>query len=446
MNNAAKTLVSVKNINSAQSNPAVKNKHGFLDDNTVWNSQAGSLIFCCGIVFKVSSLPGLVAQTLGSSTLWLYILMSCIDLVCLTATYLFAKSGADGFLSARKRLPYRMLNGLMSLYLLTKGFFYFVYTVIFLTIDLFVGVAPYVIILVLAVPVVYTGVKGIRALARSSELFAVVLFLIMIVNLAFLNADTDFGRNLPVFAVSPSDFFKEGLRYSLWLGDLFPLLFIKLRNKKLPFFGIGAGVSYILVLVVAMLAVAMYGNALPYVYNMLIRIAGFNQLSMEIGRLEWAALFVVIIMAICGLSLLFWGSAESCRRAVGTPVPARILFTLLITVLPLALPTLQDVVTFSTTDFGYAMFAFALFFAFAYGVAAIYAKRKMPKTPLSSDIPLSGTSSCGNTTADDKQTDALQNEQSAGLSGNVSDDGISASKSSSGENAANITSGGENND
>ena len=58
MNNAVKTLGSVKSITSTQANPTVGNKRGFLDDNTVWNSQAGSLIFCCGIVFKVSSLPG----------------------------------------------------------------------------------------------------------------------------------------------------------------------------------------------------------------------------------------------------------------------------------------------------------------------------------------------------------------------------------------------------
>lgn len=378
--NDAKTIVCDNSALSQRKEPALASRPRFLDGNVVYNSQAGALVFCCGIVFKVSSLPGLVAQQMQSSTLWLYLIMSAFDLVCLAAIYLFAKSGADAALTAKGGGLYRLLNAALCLYLLTKGFFYFVYTVIFLTIDLFIGVAPFVIVIVLAAPVVYTGIKGMRALARSAEIFALLLFAVMVVNLAFLDADMDFGRNLPVFALPPDGFFVNGLRFGLWLGDLFPLLFLKIKNKRLPYFAFGTGAAYSLVVIIAALAVAMYGNALPYVYNMLIRIAGFNQLSTEIGRLEWAALFVVIIMAITGLSLLFWGSAESCRRATGSPLPARILFTLLITVVPLAVPTLQDVVTFSTSAFGYAMFALALFFAAAFATAAVAYKRSRGRT------------------------------------------------------------------
>ena len=36
---------------------------------TIYNSQAGSIIFACGLVFKASSLPGLVAQDLSEATL-----------------------------------------------------------------------------------------------------------------------------------------------------------------------------------------------------------------------------------------------------------------------------------------------------------------------------------------------------------------------------------------
>ena len=390
INNDAKTLVCDKTSPCRRTAERDVASSRFLGDNVIYNSQAGALVFCCGIVFKVSSLPGLVAQHLQSSTLWLYLVMSAIDLLCLLSVYLFAKSGADGNLVKSGSVSYRALNALLCLYLLAKGFFYFVYTVIFLTIDLFVGVAPYVIVFVLAAPVVYTGIKGMRALARLAEIFALLLFAVMVVNLAFLEADTDFGRNLPVFALPPADFFSEGLHFGMWLGDLFPLLFVTLKNKRLPYFAFGTGAAYSLVVVIAAVAVAMYGNALPYVYNMLIRIAGFNQLSTEIGRLEWAALFVVIIMAVMGLSLLFWGSTESCRRAVGSSLPAVILFTLLITVVPLAVPTLQDVVAFSTSSFGYAMFALAVFFAVAFAFAAVKHGNLRRRTPAKEDAGTGG--------------------------------------------------------
>ena len=355
---------------------------------TIYNSQAGSIIFACGIVFKVSSLPGLVAQNLSEATLWLYMFMSAVDLVCLAAIYLFSRSEADAFLSERNSRAYRVLCGLLSLWLIAKGFVYFVYTVIFLTVDLFAGIDIYIVVLVLAVPVLYIGVKGFRAVARMSEMLAPVLFFLIVINLAFLKTDLDFGRNLPVDSLPPSEFFKEGLRYSLWLGDMFPLLFVRLKNKRLPHFAIGAGVSYALVLVVAMLAVAMYGRALPYVYNMLIRIAGFNQLSLEIGRLEWAALFVVVVMAVAGLSLLAAGAGESCRRAVGTPVPAFLLFATATVVGTIAIPTLHDVVDFSLAPaFGYVCFGVALAFAAAFAACALYARRRRKTAP---DTPSGG--------------------------------------------------------
>ena len=135
---------------------------------------------------------------------------------------------------------------------------------------------------------------------------------------------------------------------------------------------VGAGVSYALVAVIALLAVAMYGEALPYAYNILIRLSAFNRLSLEIGRLEWAAIFVVIVMAMLSLSLHMWGASEGCRRAFGTPVPARALFAVTVIVIPIALPSLHEVIDFSTGTFGYIAFAFTV----AVSAAALLLARK----------------------------------------------------------------------
>ncbi len=366
------------------------------ESTLLYNSQTGAVVLCCGIVFKVSSLPGLVSLSLQSSTLWLYIVMSAVDLVCLAATVFFAYSGADVLLSRSSGFVYRAFNALTCAYFTVKGYVYFVYAVIFLTVDLFVGIAPYIVVLVLAVPVIYLGVKGLRTVARCCEIFALLLLGIIVVNLCFLKTDADFGRNLPVFSVAPGEFLERGLRFGMWLGDLFPLMFAGIRRKKLPWIGISAGVSYSLVVIVAALAVAMYGNALPYVYNMLIRIAGFNRLSMEIGRLEWAALFVVIVMAVLGLALLFHGASESSFRAFGSALPARLLFSAAITVGVLVVPTPQDVVEFSKSDFGYVMFALAAAIAVYLFAAGTYARKKgrrsaeeerpFPEEPAENDV------------------------------------------------------------
>lgn len=374
MKNAASTSLSVDKT-ASPSVSASSEAAPLSAANVIYNSQAANLVFACGIVFKVSSLPGLVYSEMMSDTLWLYIFMVCLDALCLAAAFLFAKSGADAVLTEKNNAAYRAVCLLLSGYITLKGFVYFVYTEIFLMVDLFVGVAPYIVVIVLALPVVYLGCKGVRGIARCAELLAPFLLTIIVLNLAFLETDLDAGRNLPLYAMPTEEFFRRGLRFGLWLGDFFPLLFVAVKNKKFPYIAVGAGISYSLVIIVALLAVAMYGGALPYVYNMLIRIAGFNQLSLEIGRLEWAALLVVIVMAVLGLSLQMWGAAESCRRATGTPVPARLVFAASVVVIPLAVPTVQDIVAFSMTDFGYVMLGLSLFFAAAFTVFALFARR-----------------------------------------------------------------------
>ena len=119
------------------------------------------------------------------------------------------------------------------------------------------------VVVILALPVLYLGTKGLRGIARCAELFTPVLFLILLGSLAFLETDLDVGRNLPLAAMPADEFFARGLRFGMWTGDFLPLLFVRLeRKRRFPVLPVGAGVSYTLVAVIALLAVAMYGEAL----------------------------------------------------------------------------------------------------------------------------------------------------------------------------------------
>lgn len=373
-------------------------------ENALYDTQAACLVFCCGTVFKVSSLPGLVSEKMLSDTLWLYLFMLAADALCLAAALSF--SFADGDRLTEGTLSRRVFAALSSLWLMLKGFVYFAYTVVFLMVDLFDSVPPYVVVIVLALPVLYLGIKGLRPIARCAELFAPLLFIVIVFNLAMLETDLDFGRNLPVAAMPAKDFFSRGLLYGMWLGDLLPLAFTRTERKgKFPFAVVGSGISFALVAVVAAVAVAMYGAALPFAYNMLIRLAGFNKLSLEIGRMEWAAIFVVIVMAVLSLSLHLWGAGEGCRRAVGSPLPARVLFGAGIIVIPLALDDLRAVTGFSVSSFGYAAFAVSLFFAGMLFLLTAKAKRlareQTPPPPNTEDGTLSAPESTGEKEAAD---------------------------------------------
>ena len=86
-------------------------------------------------------------------------------------------------------------------------------------------------------------------------------------------------------------------------------------------------------------------------------------------------------MAVLALSLHFWGAREGCRLATGSSLPASLLFAAGIIVIPLAIPALQDVIAFSTTEFGYAAFAVSVALSLSAGLLTLRTKRLLAEVP-----------------------------------------------------------------
>lgn len=327
---------------------------------TLYNSQVGAVLFMCAMVYKISSLPGLIYKDMHSSTLWLFLFMTAIDLVAFFFMYAFFKHGADN--SLRDSRAYKAGLLLLAAYLSLKLICFFYYGVIYLSVELFSGIESVVVILVLLLPVTYFGVKGVRSIARACEMTVFISLGILLINLIFIKTEMDVGRNLPIFAIEPVDFFTSSFGYGLWLGDLFPLIFIGVRNKRLPYTGFSAFLTSVLICLITFLGVAMYGEALPLVESVAIRTAGFNQLSLEIGRMEWTVLFVVMIMAVFELALLFWGITECAARITHRKLPVQILLPIIIIVVGVTVPALNDIIEFSKTKIlGYVFCVMTLF-------------------------------------------------------------------------------------
>lgn len=333
-----------------------------LPNNTLYNSQTAAIVLVCGMVFKLSALPGMVAEKLGSSTLWAYIAMAIVEIVCICFIYSFTRSNGDSFLSVYNSRVYRVMCALMSVYLTVKGAFYFCFAAVYITHELFAGIAPMLMFVIFLAPIVYLGIKGIRTIARSCEIFCLLIFFIIMFNLVFLKTDMDIERNFPIFAVEPSEFFSTLPMFGLWIGDMLPLMFVRLRNKRIPYNAISIGATAILVIVIVMLGVAMYGDALPFVSNLLIRISGFNQLSYEIGRMDLTNIFCVLTMAIFSLSLFYWGACAASERAIKSKMPMRIIYPAALLILIISLPSAEFATKFVIGEFGYVLFGCAVAF------------------------------------------------------------------------------------
>ncbi len=357
-------------------------QHGLyrnLQNGCIYNSQAAAIIFVCGFAYKIAALPGIVSEHSGSSTFWVFLFLSIVDLFLTIAVFGFVRTQADDFLLIKQSKLYRVLCLIASAWLTLKGTLYFCYSSAYLSHELFAGVEPTLIYLVFLVPIAYVGAKGIRAISRSAEIIYLFIFGAAIMNLAFLKTNMDFGRNLPIFSKEPSALFADIPSFGLWLGDLLPFAFVKIKNKRAPYVCVSFGATWILVLLSAMLGVAIHGEALRMVADLFINLASFNQLSLDIGRMEWTNLFGMLTMSIYSLSFLYWGATASCKRALNTDVPAKLAYPILFIVVSVLVPSSQAVTDFAVGIVGYVSLAIALLIPFAFLLVFAHHKRRTPQ-------------------------------------------------------------------
>ncbi len=346
----------------------IRPQHGIyknLPAGAVYNSQAACMTFVLGMAFKASAAPGVIAETMGSSTFWAYLALSVVELIVTVLVFSFVRLRGDDFLRCINSKFYKLCCAVASIWLAFKGTFYFCYCMSYLTRELFGGVAPNLLYLLFLSPIVYIGIKGVRSISRTCEIFAPIIFVLILFNLVCIETDLDFGRNLPVFALPPSEFFATIPKYGLWLGDAIPLMFLRIKNKRLPYVSGGITLTFSLLLVIVLIGVATYGESLKTVSDLLIHLAGFNQLTLEIGRMEWTNMLCVLALAILSLSLLYYGCIAAQDRATGTTAAAKLLYPLAIAITVLSVSSIQTIAEFAVEKLGYVMFALAVGLPFA---------------------------------------------------------------------------------
>lgn len=347
-----------------------------LPKNNIYNSQAAAIVVAVGFAFKLSAAPGIICESYGSSTLWLYLLFTAVEFLIAALSFAFSRMNGDGILVAVNCKFYKTCCLLSSMWLTMKIVFYFCYCMSYLTHELFTGTQPFLIYVLFLLPVVYLGLKGTRSIARTAELFAALAVFSIVANLAFLDMNMDIGRNLPIFSMPPSEFFSKAPHFGLWLGDMFPFAFIRIRNKKMPYITTTAVCVWTLVNVIVMLGIALYGNALKMVADLLIHIASFNQLSLEIGRMEWTNLFIIIAISIISMAFLYDGAYKTFERATGSATLSKILCPVAVLVTALTVTSAQTVTDFALGIFGYVLFGIAIALPSFLVLAATVKKKK----------------------------------------------------------------------
>lgn len=300
-------------------------------DNTLYNRQTAILLFVLTVTFKVAALPAMVAASAGSGGFLVYAGLLAADVAgwILTKRYIDL-NGTEILDNSPKKWLKTVIMTILTAYFVLKAVLCFSGTVDFVVSYMFENIKVVEAILVLAVPCLYIAVKGIRTMGRVAEIVIVLVMTILVFNLLFIKTDADFGRNLPLFSLSPKEYFANVSKWSFWFGDFLPLLFVKEKQdgKKRSPWALAAACCFVLFTYVLMFAI--YGKSLVIVKNAMLKYGVFNHLETYLGRLDWTIIVVWIPMAVITCGAYFWAATESAKRVINNKTAAEVAIILCI--------------------------------------------------------------------------------------------------------------------
>lgn len=262
--------------------------------NLVYTRQFALLAFVTCLTFRVSRLPPLMRQAVGTNDLFVLLLYLLLDAAQFFVVYKFVATG--GKEAIQDTVFYKVAGAMLFVNFFMKTFMATAGTTAFTTESLFEDIGTGSVVVALLVTTGYVAAKGIRTIGRTAEISSFLIFTVFTLNFVFLKVYLDISENLPFIDGEISDVLKRGDKFFMWFGDATPLLFLSIKPSKRNPTSLMYGLSAGFVIIGFVLMNAIYGNASEYVVNLVVKVAGFNQFSDVLGRLDWTGLIVWLML------------------------------------------------------------------------------------------------------------------------------------------------------
>lgn len=280
--------------------------------NLIYTRQFALLAFATCLTFRESRLPPLMRQAVGTNNLFVLLLYLLLDAAQFFVVYKFVATG--GKEAIQDTVFYKVAGAMLFVNFFMKTFMATAGTAAFTTESIFEDIGTGSVVVALLVTTGYIAAKGIRTIGRTAEISSFLIFTVFTLNLVFLKVYLDISENLPFIDGEVLDVLKRGDKFFMWFGDATPLLFLSIKPSKRNPTSLMYGLSAGFVIIGFVLMNAIYGNASEYVVNLVVKIAGFNQFSDVLGRLDWTGIIVWLMLAVIYISTYLWASGEALKN------------------------------------------------------------------------------------------------------------------------------------
>ncbi|MDR2634441.1 MAG: spore germination protein, partial [Clostridiales bacterium] len=196
-------------------------------NNEIYNRQLGAIVFIVALCFKIGVLPGLLANQVANP-LPLIFCACLLEFLMYALVIRFGGNGGMDMLEKKSNVFYKIVMSVLVVYFLAKGTVLTGSLILMIEELLFDNISVYLVITILLITVTYIAVKGIKGIARMSEMLGPLIALSILVNLVFLKSRMNFANNLPVITDNFSQYIKAWGSYGAWFFDSMPFLFVTL--------------------------------------------------------------------------------------------------------------------------------------------------------------------------------------------------------------------------
>lgn len=361
--------------------------------NAVLKRQLAIAIFCVSVVFKIAMLPMQIssaAQTQGYLTV--IFMMGC-DFLVFGMMYYLARQGGIRALDINPFIK-KPLMLLLLTYFIFKAALYFSEIVNYVSLNIFDNGSWIMIMLILAAAAAFLSLRGIKPLMRVFELFIWLAVFTLIICIVLVNVDIDWTNVLPFAKDGAEPIFQAGSENAFWFGDLLPIMFLTVKSgsqsgekssKKGWVIAFSVFAAYLLTVIFYVIFYGIYGNLASFTSNAFSKLAIYNKLSEQLGRMDWFAVISWITGGLLSVSLIMFACAECVRETFEMPRTAAGLlpFTAVILIVLLGFRNIET--AHQTAREGWNYFALAIEYAVApllcvWCFVAQRKKRKKEKT------------------------------------------------------------------
>ncbi len=270
------------------------------------NKRQFALMACLlPLVFKVATLPRLIAEDAGRDCYFAIAIMAVVECIMLIIIVnIHRNGGISAFKKAVGKVGYAVITLPLLLVYGAKSIVYIAEATDYIANSMFYNITNYKVLIMLALIVLFVASRGFKGIGRSIELIIWLSVLIVAVGLCFGEVELNFGNLLPILGDGIKPVANSLYKFMFWGLDLTPLLFVKVAdiNNKRPYILVAGAIMVGFATFVYMVFVANYGGSVAFINNAFARLATFNVVNTEIGSIDWPSIVMWIAMAVMVLA------------------------------------------------------------------------------------------------------------------------------------------------